>query len=83
MLELGPYSDAEHENIIKELQSGGYEHVYLVGEEFGKLKEISDYHFFDRVHELYEHLRKKPVNDSLILLKGSRGIALEKIIGIL
>lgn len=78
MLELGEQSKAEHTEIISLLQSYNLKEALLVGNEF---KEVNtSYPQFDNVEKLIEYLEKNPVKDHTILIKGSRGIKLEKTI---
>lgn len=78
MLELGEVSEEEHRRIIQLLAQQNFYEVILVGEEFEKVKDqISCYHFPTR-RELQEWLENTPFKNTAFLVKGSRGIALEK-----
>ncbi|HYW96562.1 MAG TPA: UDP-N-acetylmuramoyl-tripeptide--D-alanyl-D-alanine ligase, partial [Bacteroidales bacterium] len=83
MLELGRYTEKEHLKIIEMLNEHPGIEVILVGPEFEKAAQNTGYLSFYVVEELFEHLRMNPVKDHLILLKGSRGIHLEKLIDVL
>lgn len=75
MRELGLESQKEHEALIGYLQQLGFTEVILVGAEFNSLP-----HPFVGVPDtkaLHEWLLAHPVQDHYILVKGSRGIALE------
>ena len=74
MLELGEYSKLEHKSIINLCEKLELECIY-VGEEFN---EVSFNAFSSRV-ELEEYLQKNSIKNKTILLKGSRGIGLEKL----
>lgn len=77
MLELGDESIEEHQNIlnlIKKLNLAGY----IVGPIFSKTGE-SEHNHFDSTSEAINFFEKNSTIDSLILLKGSRGIGLEKL----
>ena len=78
MLELGVESKNEHQQIITLLQSLGLTDVLLVGENFKKTK--NDFRSFDDVTQLIDYLKNKPVENNWVLIKGSRGIKLEKTI---
>ena len=82
MRELGEDSLAEHIKIVHKLRAMCLE-AYLVGEEFAKAVasegEGTEKLFASSV-ELSEHLAANPVQGAVILLKGSRGIAMEKVI---
>jgi UDP-N-acetylmuramoyl-tripeptide--D-alanyl-D-alanine ligase len=78
MLELGEDSIPEHHKIIQFCQENQLNY-FTVGKIF---KELNTDGFAD-ISELEEFLISKPLSNHLILLKGSRGISLEKIIPIL
>jgi UDP-N-acetylmuramoyl-tripeptide--D-alanyl-D-alanine ligase len=78
MLELGEDSIPEHRKILQFCQENHLNH-FTVGKIF---KELNTDGFAD-ISELEEFLISKPLSNHLILLKGSRGISLEKIIPIL
>lgn len=77
MLELGDDSKKEHQNIISLLEKISSD-IILVGTEFEKC----NHHFsqFKDSTELRNYLLKKPITNNNILLKGSRGVGLEKIV---
>ncbi len=84
MLELGKISDFEHQKLVNELKSLKFEAYYLVGPSFYTVKtNDSRFHQFNTTSELKSFLTANPLKNKLILLKGSRGIALEKIIEVL
>lgn len=83
MLELGKYSEPEHENLLREISKNKFMDVFLVGNEFFRFKNRYGYKYFLSTGDLIEHLSNRPVKDSLVLIKGSRGIALEKIFSVL
>lgn len=76
MRELGNDSLEEHAKIlelVKKLEIKGY----TVGEEFGKIQSSNVLkHFTDSI-QIKTFLEQNPVEDHLIILKGSRGIKLE------
>ncbi|HCV79722.1 MAG TPA: UDP-N-acetylmuramoyl-tripeptide--D-alanyl-D-alanine ligase, partial [Zunongwangia profunda] len=80
MLELGQYSKEEHQSIVELCNSKGLKNVYLVGKHFKETSTPEEYQKFDNTTELKTFLTANPINNSYILIKGSRGIALEKII---
>jgi len=78
MLELGEQSEEEHRNIIRLLQQKGFKNVLLVGPQFQKVND--SYLSFQNVEELIKYLESSPLEGQNILLKGSRGIHLEKVL---
>ena len=79
MLELGSQEKSEHEKIIKIAKDANLK-TYTVGKAFKST--LSDFVIkkFDTVEDSIVYFDEKPLRNSLILLKGSRGIALEKLI---
>jgi len=80
MLELGEISKDEHLKIVNWLNDH-HIHAYLVGDEF--LNVNDGITAFKNVDELNNHLKNTPIKDSLVLLKGSRGIKLENCLELL
>lgn len=84
MLELGEYSELEHQKVLTQLRESSIKNVFLVGTQFFKLKdEYPIYYFFESVLVLNEFLKHNKISQSAILIKGSRGIQLEKIVDLL
>lgn len=81
MKELGPDSDEEHQKIADMLVGNGFEQVLLVGENFSHV-ETKYSRYKDFLH-LKDYLVKNPIQDSYVLLKGSRGMHLEDCIELL
>ena len=78
MLELGGYAADEHQRIIEMLNKKTPETVILVGKEFKKTKTSnSNFHKFEETKDVIPFLQKKNFQNKTILIKGSRGIALE------
>lgn len=83
MLELGKYSAQEHRSVLELLKEKGFKNVFLVGGEFTKVSEGFDFHNFKDVNELGKFLQKRKIKNGNILVKGSRGIQLEKVLDFL
>jgi len=83
MLELGDKSEEEHLKVLEALQSLKPEKVLLAGSTFKKISERYGYKSFQDVASLREYLKAEPIKGSLVLIKGSRGMALEKIYDLL
>ena len=81
MKELGYYAHLEHQNIVNMLAERKATQVYLVGKEW--MQTTAPYACFQDVAELREFILSHPIQNAHILLKGSRGVQLEKIIDLL
>ncbi|MGE0018183.1 MAG: UDP-N-acetylmuramoyl-tripeptide--D-alanyl-D-alanine ligase [Draconibacterium sp.] len=80
MLELGEYSRDEHTTILELLKSYPECNVYLVGDIFFEIAGEYDYPVFENADSLCETLKKTPITNGNVLIKGSRGIHLEKVL---
>ena len=78
MLELGEISREEHRSILNQLRKNNLKGV-LIGSCFYELQdEFSEFDFYPTTDEYLTKLKETPLKDKLILIKGSRGIRLEK-----
>ena len=77
MLELGNISQLEHQKTVDYLKEHTLK-AYLVGPEFEKTNTNNA--IFATTEELISYLDSNSLSNSLILLKGSRGIQLEKVL---
>ncbi|WP_321516983.1 UDP-N-acetylmuramoyl-tripeptide--D-alanyl-D-alanine ligase [Marinifilum fragile] len=80
MLELGEDSEKEHQQLIDLLQERSLENVYLVGDVFSKVNTENQFKTFLTAEEVAAILEKEEVKNYYILIKGSRGIQLEKLV---
>ena len=81
MRELGAESQKEHQRIIAFLTQMNLDLILLVGKEFNTLTH--PFLGFGNTAELKAWLAEHPLRDRFILIKGSRGIALETCIDLL
>ena len=83
MLELSEESEEKHFKILQEINYIKPENVFLVGQIFGRIAANSGYTLFEDVKMLRDYLIDRELKDFTILVKGSRGIGLEKLYDIL
>ena len=81
MKELGADSMNEHQKIADYIEQHNFEDVFFVGDNFNNV--TTQYKRFKTLAEIEDYLQKNPIQDSYILLKGSRSVQLEKIIPLL
>jgi UDP-N-acetylmuramoyl-tripeptide--D-alanyl-D-alanine ligase len=79
MLELGEKSDEEHLKLLDILRSYKIEKALLVGPVFQKVSAKSGFKSFSDVNKLMSFLKSEPIKGANILIKGSRGMGLEKV----
>ena len=81
MRELGEESEAEHLKVLNQVLSMGLDLVCLVGDEFKKAlaaRPSTAVKWFASSEDLAAWLKENPVSGMTILVKGSRGIQMEK-----
>ncbi len=78
MFELGESAKKEHQEIADRVAQIHFHKSYLVGENFyASDSELPKFRDFDA---LAAHLRKYPLEKGAVLIKGSRGMALERVL---
>ncbi len=82
MKELGGFSKTEHQEIVDLVFSFDFEKVILVGQEFQDIKTNNQALYFADVDGLSKWFQEQNFENTYFLVKGSRSIGLEKVIGI-
>ena len=81
MFELGSESLDEHKNIVDLLTNQKNVTTYFIGNYFFKSKlEQSNMHFFETFDSFTENASKLKFENATLLIKGSRGMALERLL---
>jgi UDP-N-acetylmuramoyl-tripeptide--D-alanyl-D-alanine ligase len=80
MFELGPESLGQHELIAKQASESGLDQIIFIGKDFYTFKDDVNGTFFETPAEAASYLQENPVQDHLVLLKGSRGMKLESLL---
>ena len=80
MLELGVESAKEHTAIIDLIQQKKMKNALLVGPLFIEAGKSVDAKTFATSDDLVEFIKQYPIKENTILIKGSRGIKLEKVV---
>lgn len=83
MFELGDEAEEQHQKIAAIAENAHLNTVILIGKYFYALKDNYSGNFFNTPKEAEEWIKDNPIKDSLVLLKGSRGMALEQLLPIL
>ena len=84
MRELGEYAAAEHARMIELMHRLQISEAYLVGDRFALAgANTPGYRPFADTEALRAYLAEHPLRDRFILIKGSRGIQLEKVVDLL
>lgn len=82
MFELGSESETEHQVIVEKAEALPADQHIFIGAEFYKFRNNAG-SFYRDTQEAYQALKEKPIKDSLILIKGSRGMKLETLVELL
>ncbi len=79
MFELGEESHEEHKSIITYLKSNSIVECYFIGNDFYSNKlENPNFHFYKDFNSFTDFLKENPFQNKTLLIKGSRGMALER-----
>lgn len=81
MKELGGITQSEHQQLLDLIEAHSFQKVFLVGKAFKGLR--TEYPIFDNVAELMLEFSNNPLIDYCILIKGSNGVQLDKVISYL
>ncbi len=81
MFELGETAAEEHQMMADLTQKLGFDNVFLVGQNFFKTNAIAKK--FQTFEDLKEYVLKNPFEKGTFLIKGSRGMALERVLDLL
>lgn len=79
MAEMGQESIPEHEALVKLIQQYQWKDVVLVGGDFEKIDH--PYHSFSNATEVKQWLDAQQFTDTQLLIKGSRSMQMEKVLG--
>ncbi len=80
MFELGSNSIEEHQQIVQQALEINNTQVFLAGEQFCKAAENLNVKTFQTTDELIAHLKKRIFNHTWFLVKGSRGMKMERVL---
>lgn len=80
MLELGDEAKQEHQVIIQLTKSLGLTNVVFIGSNFSAAADHGHGIYFETVAEAKPYFQKIKISNCTVLLKGSRGIAVEKLL---
>ncbi|WP_316810476.1 UDP-N-acetylmuramoyl-tripeptide--D-alanyl-D-alanine ligase [Pedobacter heparinus] len=83
MFELGEESARQHLDIIEQAEKLAVESLIFIGKHFYEVRENHKGHFFSSLAAAGDYLKAKPISNNLVLLKGSRGMALEQLLPLL
>lgn len=80
MYELEGETEVEHKKIAELLTLHGIKEAYLCGELMCEANSDSAFQCFKTKNELADYLKHNSISDAVILIKASRGMALESVV---
>jgi UDP-N-acetylmuramoyl-tripeptide--D-alanyl-D-alanine ligase len=86
MFEMGEESAAEHEAVIKKALETDVDERIFIGHDFAsqklkvKSQNLTGMTFYETMDEAMAVLKANPIKNSTVLIKGSRGMALERLV---
>ncbi len=84
MFELGKESIEEHKNMVEFIEKEYNSRVFFVGKDFcSSQKKNEKLQFFENFDTLKTYLSENKITNKTILIKGSRGMALERSLDVL
>ena len=84
MFELGETAQEEHQDIVDYLSNTNIDEVYLIGSYFSKTKlQVKNCHQYKTFEALKSAFKNTIPKDTTVLIKASRGMALERIVTLL
>ena len=83
MFELGSGAEKEHQDIVNFIEINFKNNVYLIGKNFYKTTSKEGIQKFSSFEHLKPLLQGLQLQNSTVLIKGSRGMALERILELL
>jgi UDP-N-acetylmuramoyl-tripeptide--D-alanyl-D-alanine ligase len=83
MFELGILAEKEHQAITDFVEDNFENNIYLIGENFFKTITRKPTFKFLNFEDLKPELKTQQLNNATLLIKGSRGMALERILALI
>jgi UDP-N-acetylmuramoyl-tripeptide--D-alanyl-D-alanine ligase len=83
MFELGLAAEQEHQSIVDYVEQNFASNIFLIGENFFKTKTKPTTSTYSSFEDLKPVLKTLKLSDANLLIKGSRGMALERILDLL
>lgn len=81
MRELGEDGQKEHQKIADYVDLNSFDQVFFIGDNFSRIQ--TTHPCYKNLDDFKEYLTKKPLQHKYILIKGSRGLELEKCVELL
>ncbi|WP_179020866.1 UDP-N-acetylmuramoyl-tripeptide--D-alanyl-D-alanine ligase [Winogradskyella forsetii] len=80
MFELGADAEKEHQEIVDFIEQNFQTHIHIIGKNFYKTNSNASIYKHSSFEDLKPILKDLDLNNATVLIKGSRGMALERIL---
>ena len=81
MFELGDSAAREHQEVSELVDHYGIDEAHLIGVNFNAVQ--TDHAQYESFEDFREYLEENPIKSGTLLIKGSRGMALERVMAII
>lgn len=79
MFELGESSISEHQKLVDNIEQFSFHHIFLIGTRFYATQRKTAISF-NTFEDFKNHFKKSDFQNQTVLIKGSRGMALERVL---
>lgn len=79
MFELGESSRSEHQKLVDNIEQFSFHHIFLIGTRFYATQRKTAVSF-NTFEDFKNHFKKSDFQNQTVLIKGSRGMALERVL---
>jgi len=80
MFELGDESPAEHAGVIEKAMAADVQERIFIGDVFYQERQSVNATFYRTAQDAIDALKAAPIRNATVLIKGSRGMALERLV---
>ena len=80
MFEMGPFANQEHDELLQWCTQFGFTKIYTLGDHFSAISVNSDISTPSSMEKLGEEIKTVDYQNTAFLIKGSRGMKMERIV---
>jgi len=80
MFEMGEYANQEHDTLLQWIVSQEFKNIFLLGSHFEAIAANSGLKAFENIEELGAAITQQNFDNTAFLVKGSRGMKMERVV---